>query len=261
MSISQLLVMGGLIAATMVIIYYFPNLPGPFRLRFAAILVVATLVIFSGMHTKDGGRHVFDSRAFPNSICRRFRGMLPLCGSFCRTPSCSRRGPDRDASHAEPGGRYNRPRPAKPGMPGPGAANVVSGFFGAMGGCAMIGQTMINVGSAPEGDCPASQPHFFCSVSYFFARRSSSAFRSPRWSEFDCSCVREDFRMGPQGLRQDTENMTPWLLSQSPSDRVHEPGKRRDSGILIAALVFAWQHAKQLSVQTRMDEKGARCTH
>ena len=29
-------------------------------------------------------------------------------------------------------------------------------------------------------------------------------------------------------------------------------------GILIAALVFAWEHAKQLSVRTRMDEKGGK---
>ncbi|WP_144862642.1 SulP family inorganic anion transporter, partial [Micrococcus luteus] len=28
---------------------------------------------------------------------------------------------------------------------GQGVANVVSGFFGGMGGCAMVGQTMINV--------------------------------------------------------------------------------------------------------------------
>ena len=31
---------------------------------------------------------------------------------------------------------------------GQGVANVVTGFFGGMGGCAMIGQTMINVKSA-----------------------------------------------------------------------------------------------------------------
>ena len=30
---------------------------------------------------------------------------------------------------------------------GQGVANIVTGFFGGMGGCAMIGQTMINVRS------------------------------------------------------------------------------------------------------------------
>ena len=34
---------------------------------------------------------------------------------------------------------------------GQGAANVVSGFFGGMGGCAMIGQSMINVNSGGRG--------------------------------------------------------------------------------------------------------------
>jgi SulP family sulfate permease len=34
---------------------------------------------------------------------------------------------------------------------GLGIANIVSGFFGGMGGCAMIGQTMVNVGSGGRG--------------------------------------------------------------------------------------------------------------
>ena len=45
----------------------------------------------------------------------------------------------------------------KPGVPviesvwGQGAANVVTGFFGGMGGCAMIGQSMININSGGRG--------------------------------------------------------------------------------------------------------------
>ena len=34
---------------------------------------------------------------------------------------------------------------------GQGVANIVTGFFGGMGGCAMIGQTMINVKSRVRG--------------------------------------------------------------------------------------------------------------
>lgn len=39
---------------------------------------------------------------------------------------------------------------------GQGAANIITGFFGGMGGCAMIGQTMINVKAS--GARPASPP-------------------------------------------------------------------------------------------------------
>ena len=40
---------------------------------------------------------------------------------------------------------------------GQGVANIVTGFFGGMGGCAMIGQTMINVKvPARAPGCPPS---------------------------------------------------------------------------------------------------------
>ena len=46
---------------------------------------------------------------------------------------------------------------------GQGAANIVTGFFGGMGGCAMIGQTMINVKApAPVPASPPSWPGCSC---------------------------------------------------------------------------------------------------
>ena len=48
---------------------------------------------------------------------------------------------------------------------GQGIANIVTGFFGGMGGCAMIGQTMINVKiSAPAPGCRRSWPGSFLLV-------------------------------------------------------------------------------------------------
>jgi sulfate permease, SulP family len=47
---------------------------------------------------------------------------------------------------------------------GQGVANIVSGFFGGMGGCAMIGQTMINVKTSgrPVPGSPPSPPACSC---------------------------------------------------------------------------------------------------
>ena len=36
-----------------------------------------------------------------------------------------------------------------------GAANILNGFFGGMGGCAMIGQSIINIKSGGRGDYQA----------------------------------------------------------------------------------------------------------
>ena len=52
---------------------------------------------------------------------------------------------------------------------GQGAANIITGFFGGMGGCAMIGQTMINVKASGRAHADLDLPR----------RRPSS---SPSWS-------------------------------------------------------------------------------
>lgn len=44
---------------------------------------------------------------------------------------------------------------------GQGVANTMTGFFGGMGGCAMIGQSMINVNSGVEVDYLGSVPQYF----------------------------------------------------------------------------------------------------
>ncbi|MFN3545219.1 MAG: SulP family inorganic anion transporter [Thiobacillus sp.] len=46
-----------------------------------------------------------------------------------------------------------------------GSANLVTGFFGGMGGCAMIGQSMINVNNGATQRLSASPPRCSCSPS------------------------------------------------------------------------------------------------
>jgi SulP family sulfate permease len=55
MGASQLIVMGALIVATMLITYLFPKLTRAVPSSLAAILVVAMFAIFSGIHTKTVG--------------------------------------------------------------------------------------------------------------------------------------------------------------------------------------------------------------
>ncbi len=65
---------------------------------------------------------------------------------------------------------------------GQGVANIVTGFFGGMGGCAMIGQTMINVKVSGAGPgSPPSWPASFCSFSSSVSVTSSRSSRWPLW--------------------------------------------------------------------------------
>ena len=66
---------------------------------------------------------------------------------------------------------------------GQGVANIVTGLFGGMGGCAMIGQTMINVNVSGARTristfLPVSSCSFWSSVSVTSSRSS----RWPPWS-------------------------------------------------------------------------------
>ena len=149
MSRPQLLVMAGLIVATMLIIYLFPKLTRAFPASLAAILVVAMLVIFAGIHTKTVGDMSSIHGAFPKFhlpavpwTLATLEIVLPyslvLAGVGLIETLLTLNLVD---DITETRGRPNRECLAQ------GTANVVSGFFGAMGGCAMIGQTMINIGS------------------------------------------------------------------------------------------------------------------
>ncbi len=66
---------------------------------------------------------------------------------------------------------------------GQGVANVVTGFFGGMGGCAMIGQTMINVktsGARTRLSTFLAGSSCWCWSSP--SARWSASSRWPRWS-------------------------------------------------------------------------------
>lgn len=64
---------------------------------------------------------------------------------------------------------------------GQGVANLAAGFFGGMGGCAMIGQTMINVRAGARTRCRPSSPASSCWSWSWCSARSSRPSRWRRW--------------------------------------------------------------------------------
>ncbi len=146
---TQLYVMLGLIVATMLIIYLLPKLTKAIPSSLVAILVVAVVAIFTGIHTKTvgdmasirGGFPKFHLAAVPYNFAT-LKIVLPyafiLAGVGLIETLLTLNLVDEMTDSR---GRPNRECLAQ------GAGNILSGFFGAMGGCAMIGQTMINVSS------------------------------------------------------------------------------------------------------------------
>lgn len=159
---APLYTMLGLIALTMAIIYLLPKLTKAVPATLAGILVVAILTATLGIDTKTvgdlgsikGGLPTFHPPAvplnwetlrvvFPYSLILAAIGLIEtlLTLNLIDAMTGTRGQPNRE-SMAQ------------------GAANVVTGFFGGMGGCAMIGQSMINVnsGATKRLSGPGSRP-------------------------------------------------------------------------------------------------------
>lgn len=146
---SPMVIMLALIALTMGIIYLLPKLTKAFPSSLAAILVVSAVSLFFDLPTKNvgdlasikGGFPLFSvpdvpfsletlKIIFPYSLILAGIGLIESLLTLTIVDELT-----------ETRGNANKECMAQ------GASNIVTGFFGGMGGCAMIGQSIINVTS------------------------------------------------------------------------------------------------------------------
>ncbi len=140
-------IMLGLVALTMAVIYLLPRLTTRFPSALAGIVVVSGVVIIAGIDTPTvgdlssiaGGLPTFGVPDVPFDfetarIILPFAFILAGIGLIESLLTLS-----LIDGLTETRGQKNRECVAQ------GIANVVTGFFGGMGGCAMIGQSMINI--------------------------------------------------------------------------------------------------------------------
>ncbi len=142
-------IMLGFVLLTMAIIHYMPKLTKAVPASLTAILVVSGIIISFGISTKTVGDiasisgglpsfHIPDIPfnlktlmiVFPYSLIMALVGLIESLLTLAVVDEMT-----------ETRGRGNKESVAQ------GIANTVCGFFGGMGGCAMIGQSIINVSS------------------------------------------------------------------------------------------------------------------
>lgn len=146
---NEMAIMLGLVAVTMAVIFLLPKLTKRFPAALAGILVVSAIVIFARIPTTTvgdissiaGGFPLFSIPDVPYNL-ETLRIILPfaliLAGIGLIESLLTLNLID---GMTDTKGQKNRECVAQ------GAANIVTGFFGGMGGCAMIGQSMINIKS------------------------------------------------------------------------------------------------------------------
>jgi len=141
---------------------------------------------------------------------------------------------------------------------GQGLANTATGFFGGMGGCAMIGQSMINVNAGGRGRLSGVTAALSLLVFILFA--SSLIEQIPiaalvgvmfivvigtfEWSSFRI-------------IRRIPKQDAFVLVAVSAVTVFTDLAVAVVVGVIISALVFAWTHAKEVRVEKRENRYGS----
>ncbi|WIO75000.1 SulP family inorganic anion transporter [Porticoccaceae bacterium LTM1] len=257
----QFWVMMGLIALTMAIIWFLPKLTKAIPASLAAILVVSLLVIGLSIETKTvgdvasvaGGLPEFHIPSVPFNL-ETFWIVLPyslILAAIGLIESLLTLTLIDEVTDTR--GRANKE------CVGQGVANTVTGFFGGMGGCAMIGQSMININSGGRGRLSGISAALFLLCFILFA--SSLIEEIPlgaligvmfivvigtfEWSSFRI------IRKIPKG---DAFVLALVSLVTVFTDLAIAV----IVGVIVSALVFAWEHAKHIRAETSINEHGSK---
>lgn len=249
----------GLIALTMAVIYLLPKLTTAIPSTLAGILVVAIAVPALGIDTKTvgdlgsiaGGLPMFHlpdvplswetlKIVFPYSLILAAIGLIEslLTLNLIDTITDTRGKPNRECLAQ-------------------GAANVVTGFFGGMGGCAMIGQSMINVSNGATKRLSGIAMALMLLSFILFA--SEWIERIPLAALIGVMFVvcQKTFAWGSlQALRKIPRSDAVIVVAVSVVTVFTDLAIAVVLGVVIAALVFAWEHAKHINVKTSTDGQG-----
>ncbi|MDB3966877.1 SulP family inorganic anion transporter [Porticoccaceae bacterium] len=141
---------------------------------------------------------------------------------------------------------------------GQGVANTFTGFFGGMGGCAMIGQSMINVNSGGRGRMSGISAAIFLLL--FILVASPIIEQIPLAALIGVMFIVvigtfewSSFRIVGKVPRSDALI----LVTVSAVTVATDLAVAVVVGVIISALVFAWEHAKHIRIEAREDHKGS----
>lgn len=259
---STLYLLLGLVLLTMLIIWGMPKLTKAFPASLTAILVIFGLVYFLNLDTKTVGDMASIKGTFPPfhipSIPFTFETLkiifpyaaivagVGLIESLLTLNIVDQL--------TETRGHSNREAVAQ------GAANVLSGFFSGMGGCAMIGQSLINVSNGARARLSGIVASVMLLVFIMFG--SSLIEKVPmaaltglmimvaigtfEWASFKI------FTKYPKSdilVMVLVTLVTVFLKNLALAVLI---------GVVISALVFAWDNAKRIRARKRTDENGVK---
>ena len=138
-----------------------------------------------------------------------------------------------------------------------GAANIITGFFGGMGGCAMIGQSMINIESGGRTRLAASAAALFLLGFILFGSGAIeqiplAALVGVMFMVVISTFAWSSFRIMHKIPRPDAFVLVLVSLVTVFSDLAVAV----IVGVIFSALVFAWKASRRIAAQTEIDDAG-----
>ncbi len=262
MSGSMLWITLGLAALTMAIIHFLPRLTKAIPSTLAAIVVISFVVIGFNIATPTvgdlasikGGLPTFHLPQVPFSL-ETLMIVLPTAFILAAIGLIeSLMTLNLIDEITETRGKGNRE------CVGQGLANVTCGFFGAMGGCAMIGQSMINIRSGGRGRLSgiAAAVCLLCFIlfaSSLIERIPIAALTGVMFMVVIGTFEWSSFRIISQIPKSDAFVIIVVSAITVVTDNL---ALAVFIGVIIAALVFAWENARHIRIEVKNTESGSK---
>jgi SulP family sulfate permease len=257
---TQLYMLLGLVTLTMVIIHFLPRFTTALPSSLVAILVVSGLVFALDLDTRvvgdvasiKGGLPSFHIPSVPFNLETLFI-IFPYACVLAAIGLIESLLTLRLVDEiTETRGHGNRECVAQ------GVANTATGLFGGMGGCAMIGQSMINVNSGGRGrlsgiTAALSLLLFILVASSLIEQIPLAALIGVMFIVVIGTFEWSSFRV----LRKVPRSDALVLVLVSAVTVATDLAVAVVVGVIVSALVFAWEHAKHILVEAREDHKGS----
>ena len=248
-----------LVALTVAIIYIFPKVTKAIPSTLAAIIFTTAVVFFLGIDTKTvgdlgsiaGGIPEFNFPLVPVNL-ETFKIILPyafLLASIGLIESLLTLNLIDDMTDS-------RGKPNKESM-AQGIGNVVTGFFGGMGGCAMIGQSMININNGAVKRLSGIATAIFLASFVLFLSDWIEMIPLAALIGVMFVVAEKTFEWGSLRLfgKVPQKDIFVGLLVGAVTI-IADLAIAVMLGVIVSALIYVWEHAKFIEVSTSENKKG-----
>lgn len=251
-----------LVFVTMLIIWGMPKLTKVVPAALTAILVVFGIVTYFGIDTKTVGDIASIQGGFPpfhipnipftfETLTIIFPYAAIVAGVGLIESLLTLNIIDEIT---ETRGRSNKEAVAQ------GAANILSGFFSGMGGCAMIGQSLINISSGARARLSGIVAAVMLLVFIMFGAGLIEKLPMAALTGLMIMVAIGTFEWASLRTFNKMPKSDIFVMAMVTIVTVflHNLALAVIIGVIIAALVFAWDNAKRIRARKRIDENGVK---